>query len=309
VFGYPISEEFREVNPDDGREYTVQYFERQRFEWHPGAWPERYDVLLGRLGAQLLAQRLAPSSPAPTPTPEPVVPPEDARLSLEPTSDVNPVGTEHTVVARVEVGGRPVVNVRVTFVVTGGGNPEPAAGEVLTDASGHARFTFTNDQPVTNIVRGFIDVNNDGDRDPNEPQDRATKRWLAGSLTVRPDAMTTEAEVGDATADATATLVVRDERGPAEGIPVLLEIRDSDTPSGTRASASFAACPVNDDIAPGATDAIGQFSRPLFACGIVDDGVNDTVTVNAYWDSNANGQLDPDLDVLLDSVTFTVDDL
>ncbi|MCM8747802.1 polysaccharide deacetylase family protein [Thermomicrobiaceae bacterium CFH 74404] len=54
VFGYPISEEFREVNPDDGREYTVQYFERQRFEWHPGAWPERYDVLLGRLGAQLL---------------------------------------------------------------------------------------------------------------------------------------------------------------------------------------------------------------------------------------------------------------
>jgi len=57
VFGYPISEEFREVNPDDGREYTVQYFERQRFEWHPGAWPERYDVLLGRLGVQLLAGR------------------------------------------------------------------------------------------------------------------------------------------------------------------------------------------------------------------------------------------------------------
>ena len=41
----------------DGREYTVQYFERQRFEWHPGAWPDRYDVLLGRLGAQLLAGR------------------------------------------------------------------------------------------------------------------------------------------------------------------------------------------------------------------------------------------------------------
>ena len=55
VYGMPISEEFREVNPDTGEEYTVQYFERARFEWHPGAWPERYDVLLGRLGAERLA--------------------------------------------------------------------------------------------------------------------------------------------------------------------------------------------------------------------------------------------------------------
>ncbi|MDI3341195.1 MAG: excalibur calcium-binding domain-containing protein [Sphaerobacter sp.] len=55
VYGMPISEEFREVNPDTGVEYTVQYFERQRFEWHPGEWPERYDVMLGRLGAQLHA--------------------------------------------------------------------------------------------------------------------------------------------------------------------------------------------------------------------------------------------------------------
>lgn len=53
VFGYPISEEFREVNPDTGQVHVVQYFERQRFEWHPGVWPERYDVLLGRVGAQV----------------------------------------------------------------------------------------------------------------------------------------------------------------------------------------------------------------------------------------------------------------
>jgi peptidoglycan-N-acetylglucosamine deacetylase len=53
VFGYPISEEFREVNPDTGKVHVVQYFERQRFEWHPGVWPERYDVLLGRVGAQI----------------------------------------------------------------------------------------------------------------------------------------------------------------------------------------------------------------------------------------------------------------
>ncbi len=54
LFGYPISEEFRERNRDTGREYVVQYFERARLEWHPGEWPERWDVMLGRLGAELL---------------------------------------------------------------------------------------------------------------------------------------------------------------------------------------------------------------------------------------------------------------
>jgi hypothetical protein len=50
VFGYPISEEIR---VDGG---SVQYFERARLEWHPGAWPERYDVLLGLLGVELAAR-------------------------------------------------------------------------------------------------------------------------------------------------------------------------------------------------------------------------------------------------------------
>jgi len=46
AFGYPISEEFV------ANGVTVQYFERARFEWHPGAWPARFDVLLGRLGVE-----------------------------------------------------------------------------------------------------------------------------------------------------------------------------------------------------------------------------------------------------------------
>ncbi|HET6260669.1 MAG TPA: hypothetical protein VFG99_00335, partial [Chloroflexia bacterium] len=52
LYGYPISEEIREVSPTDGKEYTVQYFERARFELHPEhAAP--FDVLLGLLGRQL----------------------------------------------------------------------------------------------------------------------------------------------------------------------------------------------------------------------------------------------------------------
>ncbi|HEY8602129.1 MAG TPA: hypothetical protein VIL85_27130 [Thermomicrobiales bacterium] len=49
--GYPLTEERREVL-EDGREYTVQYFERARLERHPeNAAP--YDVLLGQFGRRL----------------------------------------------------------------------------------------------------------------------------------------------------------------------------------------------------------------------------------------------------------------
>src|SRR5207248_8499613 len=47
--GYPISDEFQEVSPLDGKTYTVQYFERAVFEKHPENAPP-YDVLLSQLG-------------------------------------------------------------------------------------------------------------------------------------------------------------------------------------------------------------------------------------------------------------------
>ena len=52
IFGYPISEEFAEASPTDGQTYTVQYFERNRFELHPEN-PAPYTVLLGLLGVDL----------------------------------------------------------------------------------------------------------------------------------------------------------------------------------------------------------------------------------------------------------------
>ncbi|HAX24839.1 MAG TPA: hypothetical protein DCX80_07345 [Chloroflexi bacterium] len=55
TFGYPISEEFSERNPDTGEVYTVQYFERARFEYHPEYAGTEYEVLLGRLIANELA--------------------------------------------------------------------------------------------------------------------------------------------------------------------------------------------------------------------------------------------------------------
>lgn len=52
VNGFPISEPLQE-RAGDGKTYTVQYFERARFELHPENKPP-YDVLLGHLGRQAL---------------------------------------------------------------------------------------------------------------------------------------------------------------------------------------------------------------------------------------------------------------
>jgi hypothetical protein len=53
IYGFPISEAFVETNQADGRPYLVQYFERNRFEYHPEL-PEPYTVSLGLLGAEVL---------------------------------------------------------------------------------------------------------------------------------------------------------------------------------------------------------------------------------------------------------------
>ncbi|HET7080070.1 MAG TPA: cellulase family glycosylhydrolase [Chloroflexia bacterium] len=56
-FGYPISEEIAEVSPTDGRTYTVQYFERARFEYHPEYAGTPSEVLLGLLGVTVLRDK------------------------------------------------------------------------------------------------------------------------------------------------------------------------------------------------------------------------------------------------------------
>ncbi len=57
AYGYPISEPFQEVNPTDGKPYMVQYFERNRLEFHPENYNTPYEVLLGLLGNDLLKQK------------------------------------------------------------------------------------------------------------------------------------------------------------------------------------------------------------------------------------------------------------
>lgn len=59
-FGYPISEEFQEKNPQDGNTYTVQYFERARFEYHPEHAGTQFEILLGHLGRDYAEEEKVP---------------------------------------------------------------------------------------------------------------------------------------------------------------------------------------------------------------------------------------------------------
>jgi hypothetical protein len=71
AFGFPISEELGEISQQDGQFYTVQYFERARFEYHPENAGTPYEVQLGQLGRQFLNER--PAAQAATAPAQPLV--------------------------------------------------------------------------------------------------------------------------------------------------------------------------------------------------------------------------------------------
>ncbi|HEX8231116.1 MAG TPA: hypothetical protein VF826_17650 [Chloroflexia bacterium] len=76
--GYPLSDEFVEKSPLDGKEYRVQYFERAVFEHHPENQPPN-DVLLSLLGTfRYGAKYQSPAPAAPTQTPVPAPGPTQA---------------------------------------------------------------------------------------------------------------------------------------------------------------------------------------------------------------------------------------
>ncbi|GAB4432116.1 MAG: hypothetical protein OHK0015_19250 [Chloroflexi bacterium OHK40] len=81
-FGLPVTGEF--TTELEGRPYTVQYFERRRFELHPEIGPSA--VLLGLLGSEVRANA-APAQPPPAPQPPP---PSYNNCQADPNADVAP---------------------------------------------------------------------------------------------------------------------------------------------------------------------------------------------------------------------------
>ncbi len=256
-FGFPLTEEF--VDPVLGR--TVQWFERARFEWHPGVIPARFDVLEGRVGAELLALGGAPPAPTPTPT---------LTIDLTPASDTNAVGTLHTVTATVLRNGSPAAGERVRFRVTGGGNPSPTSGSDVTNNAGQARFSFSNTLAATNTIEAWVDLDNDGTRDADEPMDTATKTWT-GELSID---LTPASATNPVGTNHTVTAVVERNGTPVSGQRVRFRVTGGGNPSPTSGS----------DVTDNAGEATFTFTNTLAA----------TNTIEAWIDFDNDGVRDAD---------------
>jgi hypothetical protein len=72
LFGLPLSDPQPELI--EGREYTVQWFERARFELHPENQPP-FNVLLGLLGNEIRSATQPAPAPQPTVEPQPTATP------------------------------------------------------------------------------------------------------------------------------------------------------------------------------------------------------------------------------------------
>jgi peptide/nickel transport system substrate-binding protein len=99
-FGFPLSEPFEEVSATDGKTYTVQYFERNRFELHPDN-PAPYDVELGLLGVQQHLLIPVPADQLPIAPPKGTTSSKDTLVQLSFQEPTTLVGFEEsTIVAK-----------------------------------------------------------------------------------------------------------------------------------------------------------------------------------------------------------------
>jgi hypothetical protein len=156
--GLPLSEEFAEVNPSDGKTYSVQYFERARFEYHPeNAAP--YNVLLGLLGGEQYKAKYGggtpQTSPVPSSKPSPsAAPSPKPSTSPAPSASPSPAATPRTP-AQLTIS--PQVGPNSTlFAVTGAGFvPNNTYYLRVTNVDNGARIVF-DDTAVTSSNTGII---------------------------------------------------------------------------------------------------------------------------------------------------------
>jgi hypothetical protein len=104
-------------------------------------------------------------------------------IVLSPISASNPVGTDHTVTAKVaDARGDPVSGVLVTFDVISGPN-QGAHGTDTTDANGEATFTYTDNSGAgtDQIQASFVDSTAD-----TKTSNTVTKEWTTSQANTSP---------------------------------------------------------------------------------------------------------------------------
>lgn len=125
------------------------------------------------LAALVFAALLSPA-PADTLTPPALAQYQQSILTLTPEQATNDVNEQHTVVAHAEHNGQPAPGQEVQFRVTGANT---ATGQAQTDQQGNAPFTYQGTNPGSDTITAFVDVDQNGQLDPGEPSDTASKTW------------------------------------------------------------------------------------------------------------------------------------
>ena len=106
---------------------------------------------------------------------------QNYNMALTPASDTNPVGTDHTVTAKLTdaATGDPVSGKNVQFTVSGANS---ATGASATNSSGEASFTYTGANAGDDTIVACADTDGDGNYcEAGEPTASATKHWDAPS--------------------------------------------------------------------------------------------------------------------------------
>ncbi|MGH3371031.1 MAG: Ig-like domain-containing protein, partial [Nocardioidaceae bacterium] len=98
-------------------------------------------------------------------------------VALSPQSATNPIGTQHCVTATVATDAIPRANTAVRFAVTGT-NAQPATS-VTTNAAGEAQYCYSGTLAGPDTITAYADLNNNSAQDAGEPDDTATKTWIA----------------------------------------------------------------------------------------------------------------------------------
>lgn len=140
--GYPLSDEFTEVSDLNGKPYTVQYFERAVFEWHPENAPP-YNVLLSQLGK--FRYDACYSQPAATST---VAVAATTTPSRTPTASATPTQTASPQLIARDVYGNVAVSDRYLFWISS----TPDKSIYGYDLEQNRRFLITS-KPGEDIYR------------------------------------------------------------------------------------------------------------------------------------------------------------
>ncbi|HVL95945.1 MAG TPA: PKD domain-containing protein, partial [Solirubrobacteraceae bacterium] len=141
-----------------------------------------------------------------------------AAVSITPPAETMLSGIERCNTIHAEdADGAPTADRIVRYTVTGA-NPAPARHSV-TDSSGYAQACYTGTNAGTDTITVYVDSDEDGVQDGDEPQATATRRWLAAqpAITISPTDTT-----GEVDEPFTLTATVTDAGGaPISGVEVL----------------------------------------------------------------------------------------